>query len=358
MNYIKMRLLILTQQVNKNGDLLGFFHDWIREFANQNEKVTVICLEKRDFDLPENVRVLSLGKEEGASFIVRIFNFYKHIWRERNSYDKVFVHMNPEYVILGGLFWRLLGKEVALWYAHKAVHLKLWLAEKMTNIIFTASTDSFRLRSRKIKIIGHGIDTDKFKKQSEEENESFEIVTIGRISPVKKYEVLLEAIDIIRNEYKINNIKVSIIGGPGTEEQESYFLKLKKISKERGVDDIVSFFGSVPNMEIKDYLDKSDLFVHMSNTGSLDKAILEAMSAELLVLSSNDSSRELLSSYRDDLLFNIGDSQQLAEKIISLKKKSVEEKEVIGRGLRKIVVDNHGLKNLINKIRDTYGKAS
>jgi len=41
-----MKLLIVTQKVDINDDVLGFFHDWIKEFAKNCEKVTVICLGK------------------------------------------------------------------------------------------------------------------------------------------------------------------------------------------------------------------------------------------------------------------------------------------------------------------------
>ena len=58
-----MKLLIITQKVNREDSVLGFFHSWIREFATHFEKVTVICLEKGTYDLPQNVAVLSLGKE-------------------------------------------------------------------------------------------------------------------------------------------------------------------------------------------------------------------------------------------------------------------------------------------------------
>ena len=102
-----MRLLIITQKVNKNDPILGFFHRWIEEFAKRFEKLTVICLEKGEYSLPENVRVLSLGKEEGRSKAEYLSRFYRYIWEERNNYDAVFVHMNQEYVLLGWKFWKL-----------------------------------------------------------------------------------------------------------------------------------------------------------------------------------------------------------------------------------------------------------
>ena len=86
-----MRLLVITQKVDRNDPVLGFFHRWIEEFAKHCEKVTVICLEMREHRLPINVRVLSLGKEQNKSKLKYIFRFYRYIWQERNNYD---VHRN------------------------------------------------------------------------------------------------------------------------------------------------------------------------------------------------------------------------------------------------------------------------
>ena len=123
----KVKLLILTQKVDKNDPILGFFHRWIEEFAKYCEKITVICLQKGEYNLPENVKVLSLGKEEISqklkvykvkSKLLFIFNFYKYIWHERKNYDTIFVHMNQEYVLLGGIFWKLFGKKIYMWRNH------------------------------------------------------------------------------------------------------------------------------------------------------------------------------------------------------------------------------------------------
>ena len=72
-----MRLLIITQKVNKNDPVLGFFHTWIKELATKFESIEVICLEKGHFDLPQNVTVYSLGKEHGVTRLGYIKNFFR-----------------------------------------------------------------------------------------------------------------------------------------------------------------------------------------------------------------------------------------------------------------------------------------
>src|SRR3990172_2831557 len=93
----KIKLLFITQKIHQNDDDLAFVILWIKEFIKQGIDVRVICLEKRDFD--DSFPVYSLGKEKGYGKIVRIIRFLKFIFTL--DYDRVFVHMNPEYVTLG-----------------------------------------------------------------------------------------------------------------------------------------------------------------------------------------------------------------------------------------------------------------
>src|SRR5580704_11376753 len=99
-----MRLLICTQAVDLDDPVLGFFHRWIAELSKRCERVHVICLKEGRHELPANVFVHSLGKEGGRSRVKYLLNFYRYIRELRGEYDAVFVHMNSEYVVLGGFF--------------------------------------------------------------------------------------------------------------------------------------------------------------------------------------------------------------------------------------------------------------
>jgi hypothetical protein len=123
-----MKLLICTQTVDSQDSNLAFFVRWIEEFAKHVDSVTVICLQKGAYDLPANVKVVSAGKERGTPRIVRWFTILRYCITLRNSYDTVFVHMNPEYLLLAGWLWRLWGKKTALWYTHASVDTKLRIA--------------------------------------------------------------------------------------------------------------------------------------------------------------------------------------------------------------------------------------
>jgi len=352
-----MRLLILTQAVDENNPILGFFIDWIKEFAKNCEFVTVICLQEGSYNLPANVKVLSLGKENGVSQIKYLYRFYKYIWQERKNYDAVFVHMNQIYVILGGWLWRLWYKKIGLWYVHKQVSHSLKLAEKIVDIIFTASAQSFRLKSKKVKVVGHGINPAIFKPAGIEKNSNvFKIITIGRIAPVKNYELLVEAAEFLLNSKLDKKIEVKIIGAPQTTDENKYLEKLKKIVADKELESTVFFPGAIPNKEIVSHLQSSDLFVNTSQTGSLDKAVLEAMACETLVVTTNEAFVEIFGDL-SDLTVSGNTLTGLAEKIkFFIQNNNQEENQMLKKELRSIVLDDYSLDNLVLKIIDVFKK--
>lgn len=344
-----MRLLILTQKIDRNDDLLGFMHGWVAEFARQCKEVTVIALGVGEYRLPENVRVFSLGKERSPSRIKYLVNFYRHICSERERYDAVFVHMNHEYVLLGGFLWRVLGKRVALWYAHGYVPPTLYVAEKLAHVVFASTKSGFRIATPKLRVIGQGIDTEAFPFiERDHPQEPFRILVVGRISPVKDYETLIRATArLVRGG---RNVETIIAGGAGLPEQETYLAKLKALAAELAIPEKIRFVGPVPNARIIEYLREADCFANTSNTGSLDKAMAEAMATGLPTVSSNIAMREVFGSLSECLMFGAGDDKGLAGQLSAIMEMSAKERNELGTRLREIVVREHNLRSFVGKI--------
>ena len=262
------RLLIVTQVVDKNDSNLGFFHRWIEEFAKHCESVIVICLKEGLHQLPKNVSVYSLGKRQAASgfqlpavrrlqYTIRFFTLQ---WRLRHSYGPVFVHMNPEYVLLGGFFWRAQGQKIALWYVHKSVTSVLRVALGLVDIVFTASPESFRLASPKVRVVGHGIDTEFFS-PAESVTRGNHFLSVGRLMQSKQHNLAIRA---------AYDASVPLrIAGEGPERE-----RLATLARELGAD--VTFLGGLTQEKLRDEYRAAAKLVHRSETGSLDKVVLEA----------------------------------------------------------------------------------
>ena len=342
-----MKLLITTQIVDKSDPNLGFFHRWIEEFAKHCERVEVICLSEGEHTLPKNVHVHSLGKEKmktgnGFSRLIYAIRFNLLIFKLRRTYDTVFVHMNPEYVVLGGWFWKLYKKKISLWYMHRSVTRTLKIAERVVDAIFTASPESFRLQSKQLHIVGHGIDTEKFAhvtKSVREKDAPLRIVTISRISPSKRIIEMLDVLDVLAAQHI--SFSFSIAGGAGTPEDDAYVVKLKEEIAKRSYRNRVIYLGPISHDRVPEILAHGDVFLNLSVTGSLDKAVLEPLLLGIPAVTTNEAFKDVLSEY--GLYVDEFDPAKVADAI-------QESARVDTAPLKKYVLRNHSLSVLIPRI--------
>ncbi|MDD5356074.1 MAG: glycosyltransferase [Candidatus Omnitrophica bacterium] len=340
-------LLIITQKVDEKDDLLGFFVDWIREFSKRFDEVDVITLAKGYYNLPSNVHIFSLGKEKDSPRPIRIFYFYKYLFQLVPKSSGIFAHMSPIFVIAAWPIAFIFDRKIILWYLHRSVTLRLKIAEKLSHKIVTAAKESLRIKSKKIIETGHGINIDKFKTERNwGPKDWLDVLSVGRISKIKNYEILIKAARILKNEGL--NFKIRIIGRPIMPQDNAYFDYLKKLCREFEVSDMIEFIGFVPYDKIAEYFKQADVLVNMAPAGGLDKVVLEAMAAGCLILTSNNIFKKYLGEHADNLIFP--DIDSLAIKLRDLYFLSGPKKLEISNFLEKLVKKDHDLSKLITNI--------
>ncbi|KKS39407.1 MAG: Glycosyltransferase [Parcubacteria group bacterium GW2011_GWD2_42_14] len=339
-----MKLLVLTQVVDKNDSFLGFFHTWVEVFAKNFEYITVICLKEGVHNLPENVQVLSLGKEQGVSRFTYLKRFYSYIWKYHREYDAVYVHMNQEYVLLGGWLWRLMGKRVTMWRNHFAGSFLTDTASLFCHKVFCTSHYSYTAKYKKTVFMPVGVPEDKFF-PSESESIPSSILSFVRISPSKKIEQLIEALELLK---KKGVAFTATICGDATMELKDYEAKLHKQVKDLGLENQVLFRSGVLYEEAPKLYHEHEISVNQSPSGMYDKTLFEAMLCGKLVLSCNENLRGEID---DMFLFNENDVTGLADKLTYLLALKGEERSMQGKQLAKYAKDNHSLSHLAVRMR-------
>lgn len=339
---------MITQKIDRDDDILGVYHEWAREIAKSFDKLSVICLYEGRNELPGAIRVFSLGKEKGGFRAHYLKNFLTYIWRLRNDYDAVFVHMNPIYVLLGWPLWVLTRKKIFLFYAHYKTSALLRVSSFFCRNILTSVPESCGLKSKKVIAIGQGVDTSRFFYDGSMRNMR-NLLFVGRISPVKKLTVLLDALALLASEE--NGITLTIVG-EGDLGSEKYLALVHKKIKDYHLTGKVFFAGKVPNYGMPKFYNSHSMLINLTETGSFDKTILEAMSSQCLPVVCNKAYENIFQKdFRDLLLFQQDDAGDLARKIKKVIALSQEERNAISKNLRDIVLRNHSLFTLGSRLR-------
>ncbi|MBI2055903.1 MAG: glycosyltransferase family 4 protein [Candidatus Sungbacteria bacterium] len=290
-----MKLIIVTQKVDKEDENLGAFYYWFVMLSSRVEKLVIIADSVGETEFPANVEICELGKKKGYGSLHRLFRLWEFFWKHYGNSDAIFFHQIPEYAIAAAPFLFLRKKTTALWYAHKSVTNRLKLAEKLVDYVFTSSEAGFRLPSKKVFYVGQAINTALFKPGAVNMfgERMLRLVTIGRIAPVKNYEIIINACAILKDTWK-EPWRLSVVGGPIFPRDHEYFSALKKLVHDKGLTHVVEFLGSKPYSAVPEILREHDFFLNVSATGSLDKAVFEAMACGLTVLTANEAYRSIL----------------------------------------------------------------
>lgn len=343
-----MKLLIITQKVDLNDDVLGFTHGWIAEFSKKFEKVTVIALGAGEINLPGNVKVLSLGKEEGGSRVKYLINFYRHIWRERGNYDAVFVHMNREYVLLGGWFWKIRRKKICLWYNHAKGNILSALAGRLADIIFYTSPFSYFSKNRKAKVMPVGINTEIFFMDESVDRAVDSILCLGRISPVKNIDILIKAAKILKDQGK--KFVANVVGSAT---DDNYYRGLKKMAEDYALSQMINFRGGIANLKTPFEYNQHEIFVNLTNSGSMDKTIYEAMACGALVILCNRSFEKIFPrEFLAYLMFKEKDENDLAQKLAKVLTMDDKLKGDYRAWAGRYVLENHSVIKLVAMVVD------
>jgi glycosyltransferase involved in cell wall biosynthesis len=172
---------------------------------------------------------------------------------------------------------------------------------------------------------------------------------VGRFSPGKGHEELLEAAAILRIDHPL--LRFLVVGEASHGEQE-YERTIRAMSARIGLDDIVTFAGF--RKDIPAVMAAFDIFAFPSHAEAFGACLIEAMAMERPVVSTNcDGVLDIVVDGETGLYVNPGNARELAEAIDRLIKNPVL-RERMGKAGRTRVEKLFNQRTQIRKIETLY----
>jgi glycosyltransferase involved in cell wall biosynthesis len=204
-------------------------------------------------------------------------------------------------------------------------------------------------------VVGHGIDVDRFHPTKDPAARRDRVV-VGRISPAKRIEEMVEALAIASKEHGVTG-NLDVIGVSGRVNRE-YKARLDATIARLGLGDRVRFLGAVPYDDMPDAIATYALALNFSTT-ALDKAVVEAMASGVPVLATNPCVREILPpDLSDRLIVEPDDRAALARAMSDLLALDDDERDALSDQLRTIVVEGHSITHLFDAITSVMVRRS
>jgi glycosyltransferase involved in cell wall biosynthesis len=344
-----VRLLLFNLATDADDPVLGFTSAWIRALAARCASVDVVTMRAGRLEMPDNVRVHSVGKEQGHSVPRRVAAFYQLLFAalRESRITACFSHMMPAFSVLGGPVLRARGIPLVTWYAHPSLTPTLRLAHHLSDRMVASLRTAYPYRHDKLTVVGQGIDTNVFSPGGREGDPPL-VLCVGRLSPVKDHPTLIEA--AARLSAAGERFRVAVVGGPASPRDEPYVRDLRAQAESRGVGGIVDWVGPVKPAELPDWYRRCTVHVNLTRTGSGDKSALEAMSCARPSVLANEGFRDVLGPHAERLWFPRGDAKAMAERLRGLLLLTAAERSAIGADLRARVEEGHGLDRLAGRL--------
>lgn len=281
----KKTVFVFTPRIDTGNPLFGHSIEWVKELGKQAKMVNVYAVHfgtLPSFEI-QNIRFREIGGGNLLNRIKAIGMLLKiciQIILTKTDNKLVMYHMIKEPAVILGPFLKIFGIRQILWYSHSKSTLPLRIALRWVNQVYSPTIVSFPLKSNKVLATGHGISSSKFLISDNAGQRVHSVLSVGRISRVKNFEKIIEAISG-------TSLTLEIVGPTF---DTTYRDELIKKAQEKGV--ALQTRGEIPYEAMPSVFNKAEIYF-MGSPKTLDKAAVQAAMCGCFVVSEE---REALES--------------------------------------------------------------
>jgi glycosyltransferase involved in cell wall biosynthesis len=350
-----VRVAFICQAIDRSDPVHATTARWVEVLARKGavDRVFVLALRTGRYRLPDNVEVREFGAANRPATLAR---FYREVaWALRRGIDCFFIHQGGPYPLLLLPVKLMLTKPVYQWKAHPVISRPMaFYARWCDTKVFTSTRSAFPMELPKVRVVGQGIDTELFRVM--EVSKSADLVTVGRVSPIKRVAEMASAVAVANERYG-TSYRLDVVG-PILPGDEPYVAHVRGLIAELGAQQSIRLTGPIDQGELPRVLNGHRAFLHFSD-GALDRSAAEAMACGLPVISTNDAVKEILpAELRALLMTGRNDPASQADTLHRVLTMSGTGLLQIGRRLRQVVTQDHSVEMLFDKILAEMGASS
>ena len=347
-----MNLLTINFVMDPKSQVLSLQTKVAFSLSYSFEKVVVLTHERKnilDSEIPPNVEIIVFPlfflkapmRWLGGKYLL---NFWVLYLNRKYRFDRCFIHMNFEWATYFAPVFKLFKIPVIIWYAHGSVSKKLIRAHKFATRIVSSTIEGFRIPSNKLSLIGQSIDLDQFELIAAKEEKSSNLIYVGRISERKNLDKIIDVLSLVVIKEGNKNIQLLIVGDTLTVDDKNYKTSLLQQIETLNLKANVIFKGHLQQNEIMELY--KDVFTHISysNTGSLDKTLVESLAVGCPVLTSNDAMVAILDEEYHIKLDDINGAARLVNNLFE------NQLDLDRKKIRSLVINKHDYKSFIEKL--------
>lgn len=315
-----MRLVVVNFAMDEDSPVLAWQAAVVLRLASVCERVVVLTERIGRYAPLANLEVHRLSHRPWripyrlGGVLLLPWRWYGLLYSRR--IDACFIHMNHRWAYRLYPALKLRRIPILLWYAHGTVTPSLRWALACADRVVTSTPEGFRIASPKARVIGQGIDTALFQIPPFAPARR-DLVYVGRISRRKRIDVLLHAVAELNRLAPRHGLRLRLVGPLLTPDDRVYRQELDTQCAALNLGDDVEFLGELPPRQLPALYATACLHVNASQTGSMDKAVLEALACGCPVVTTNIAFASFFRE-RPEFYLNRQNPRAFAERIMSI----------------------------------------
>lgn len=349
----RLKAVFICQAVDRDDPVQAGTIRWIKALADEErvDRVTVLALRTGRHELPPGVEVRRFGRASRLGGLAAFYRALASVSRQRP--DFFFVYQGGPYPLLLLPFKLLMGIPIVQWKAHPVINRAMaFYARWCDDLILTSAPTAFPMDLAKVRVVGQGIDTERFR--PEEQPRLGDLIAVSRIAPRKRIDQMIRAVAHANRTYGTGY--TFNVYGPTLPGNEAHAGDLEALIDQLEARDWVALRGPVSQEQLPELLNGHRACLNFS-AGAVDRSSVEAMACGLPVVSTNDSIAEILPEELRPTLVTDKDRVEIqATAIHELLGKPPEEIASLGQRMRALVVSEHSVDLLFDRILDEVGK--
>lgn len=347
-----MNLIFFCQSTDTSDPIIADTKDRILAFTSLDEieRVLLFTTRSSQYLFEDKIKHVNLDVPKKGRFFA-LLKFYLEIIHFMNGKPTLFYcYMTPTIAILVWPFRLFKNFKIAIWFAHSQFRsLVKFNLKYVANLWFAPNAAHAKLNYSNLRIVGQAVDLEFFSplNESNYQNKKYDLITAGRLTPVKKFENIIQAVAMLRDNHN-TKCKLAICGDAYSEYDLNYKNELINLIKKNNLEDQIELLGSLSKNDLRNHLRISKFFI-FPQVGGISKAVVEAISCGLPVIIC-DSAKDFWGEEFDTVFVTGPKPETLGKKILEFHQWDYSYYQIISKKCRDLAVNNGGQKQLFAKI--------
>jgi|GEM_PF-1734420 len=287
----KYKIVFFTIAIDSRDPVLAQNVDWVIGLAQSFREVNVFAFHVGDYpSFPGNVKIFHFGGKSIQEKIRGMLNAIRLVsWSIGKGKGAVLYHMTTWPILFFGPLFKLRAWKQGVWYSHNYADWPLRITGCFIDKYFSPTIETFPLEvNSKLIATGHSLDFSSVSNPNltQMDRKLDSIFCIGRIAPVKRIEILLQELAVVRDTNR-NEITVTLLGP--TQDQR-YLEFLQRQATSLGI--VLAVMGPMGRSTLLQFL-KQVKFIFNGTPRSVDKSALEACASGAILISNNEALQHL-----------------------------------------------------------------